>query len=142
MTDDLSALLFERGPATMASALATLMNHAMPIEHGQVLMTVSHQRSADRRGYANGFKPTTVNTRFGRIDLRMTRTCDYRGVNGRPSYPRSLEQGVRTTSGTVLPRANSTSASRSWPMIGSAAGFFPRGICCPPFGCTTQRFSL
>lgn len=96
MTDDLTALLFEHGPATMASALATLMNHAMPIEHDEVLMPVSHQRSADRRGYANGFKPTTLNTLFGRTDLRITQTRDYRGVNGRPSYPRSLEQGVRS----------------------------------------------
>ena len=30
--NDLTALLIEHGPAAMASALATLMNHAMQIE--------------------------------------------------------------------------------------------------------------
>jgi len=34
--DDLTALLIEHGPAAMASALATLMHHAMQIEPEQV----------------------------------------------------------------------------------------------------------
>jgi len=41
-----------------------------------------------------------------------------------------------------LPRANSTSASRSFPIICAAVNFFPRGIYRPPLVCTTQRFSL
>lgn len=49
---------------------------------------------------------------------------------------------LRTTSGTVFPRANSISASRSFPMICSAGNFFPRGIFCPPLACTTEGSSL
>ncbi len=48
------------GPDAMAAAFASLMNHAMQIEREQVLKAESHQRTADRRGYANGFKPKTV----------------------------------------------------------------------------------
>jgi putative transposase len=93
--DDLTALLIEHGPAAMASALATLMNHAMQIEREQVLQAESHKRSADRQGYANGFKPKTLKTRVGRVDLRIPQTRGYREESGRPFYPRSLERGVR-----------------------------------------------
>ena len=93
--NDLTALLIEHGPTAMASALATLMNHAMQIEREQVLQAESHQRTADRQGYANGFKPKTLKTRVGRVDLRIPQTRDYRDENGRPFYPRSLERGVR-----------------------------------------------
>jgi len=48
--NDLTALLIEHGPAAMASALATLMNHAMQIEREQVLKAESHQRTGDRQG--------------------------------------------------------------------------------------------
>jgi hypothetical protein len=36
------------------------------------------------------------------------------------------------------PRADPTSASRSFPMICSAVNFFPRGISCPPLVCATR----
>jgi hypothetical protein len=62
---DLTALLIEHGPAAMASALATLMNHAMQIERDQVLEDESHRRTGDRQGYAKGFKPKTLKTRVG-----------------------------------------------------------------------------
>lgn len=100
--DDLTALLIEHGPAAMASALATLMNHAMQIEREQVLKAESHQRTADRQGYANGFKPTALKTRVGRVDLRIPQTRDYRDENGRPFYPRSLERGVRSERAMTL----------------------------------------
>ena len=100
--NDLTALLIEHGPAAMASALATLMNHAMQIECEQLLQSESHQRTADRQGYANGFKPKTLKTRVGRVDLRIPQTRDYRDENGRPFYPRSLERGVRSERAMTL----------------------------------------
>jgi putative transposase len=72
--DDLTDLLIEYGPSAMASALATLMNHAMQIEREQTLQAESHQRSADRQGYANGFKPKTIRTRVGEVVLRIPQT--------------------------------------------------------------------
>ena len=100
--DDLTALLIEHSPAAMASALATLMNHAMQIEREQVIQAESHQRTTDRQGYANGFKPKTLKTRVGRVDLRIPQTRGYRDENGRPFYPRSLERGVRSERAMTL----------------------------------------
>jgi putative transposase len=100
--DDLAALLIEHGPAAMAAALAALMNHAMQIEREQVLQAESHQRTADRRGYANGFKPKILTTRVGRVDLRIPLTLGYRDEDGRPFYPRSLERGVRSERALTL----------------------------------------
>ena len=88
--DDLTALLIEHGAAAMASALATLMNHAMQIEREQVLKAESHRRTSDRQGYANGFKPKTLKTRVGQVALRIPQTRGYRDENGRPFYPRPI----------------------------------------------------
>jgi transposase-like protein len=100
--NDLTALLIEHGPAAMASALATLMNHAMQIEREQVLKAESHQRTGDRQGYANGFKPKSLKTRVGQVDLRIPQTRGYHDENGRPFYPRSLERGVRSERAMTL----------------------------------------
>jgi len=110
--NDLTALLIEHGPSAMASALATLMNHAMQIEREQVLKAESHQRTGDRQGYANGFKPKTLKTRVGQVDLRIPQTRGYRDENGRPFYPRSLERGVRS----------------EWAMILAMAEMYVRGV--------------
>ena len=42
-----TALLIEHGPAAMASALATLMNHAMQIEREQVLSLTAFKANRD-----------------------------------------------------------------------------------------------
>jgi len=83
--NDLTALLIEHGPAAMASARATLMNHAMQIERKQVLKAESHQRTGDRQGYAHGFKPKSLTTRVGQVDLRIPQTRGYHDENGPPS---------------------------------------------------------
>ena len=57
-------------------------------------------------------------------------------------YVCSVTPSFRTTSGTVFPCANPTSASRSFPIICSAVNFFPRAISRPPLVCNHQRFSL
>jgi transposase-like protein len=63
------------------------MNHAMQIEREQVLQAESHQRTTDRQGYANGFKPKTLKSRVGRVDLRIPQTRDYCDENGGRSTP-------------------------------------------------------
>jgi len=102
---DLVDLAMEHGPDAMAAAFATLMNHAMQIEREQVLKAESHQRTADRQGYANGFKPKTLNTRVGQVDLRIPQTRGYRDENGRPFYPKALGRGVRSERAMILAMA-------------------------------------
>ena len=57
------------------------------VSREQVLQAESHQRTADRQGYANGFKPKILKTRVGRVDLRIPQTRGYRDEDGRPFYP-------------------------------------------------------
>jgi len=95
-------LAIEHGTEAMAAAFTTLMNHAMQIEREQVLKAESHQRTADRQGYANGFKPKTMNTRVGQLELRVPQTRGYRDENGRPFYPKALDRGVRSERAMIL----------------------------------------
>ena len=59
-------------------------------EATSVLGAAPYQRTEERRGYANGFKPKTVNSRLGRLELSIPQT---RGVE---FYPSSLERGERS----------------------------------------------
>jgi transposase-like protein len=74
----------------MAQAMQMLMNEAMKIERNEVLNAAPYERCSDRRGYANGYKPKTVNTRIGSLELAVpqTRNIEF--------YPKSLERGVRS----------------------------------------------
>jgi transposase-like protein len=83
-------LLVEHGFDGMAQAMQTLLNEAMRLERSQVLGAQPYQRTSQRRGYANGFKPKSVETRLGRLDLAVPQT---RGI---PFYPTALERGTRS----------------------------------------------
>ena len=100
--NDLTALIIEHGPDTMATAFSTLMNHAMRIEREHVLQAESHQRTTGRQGYANGFKPKTLQTRVGEVSLQIPQTRDYHDENGHPFYPQSLDRGVRSERALTL----------------------------------------
>ena len=86
----------------MASAYSIIMNCAMQIEREQTLKAESHQRTADRQGYANGFKPKALRTRVGEVHLRIPQTRDYHDEEGRPFYPKSLDRGVRSERAMTL----------------------------------------
>jgi transposase-like protein len=89
-------LLAEQGFDGLARALEVLLNEAMKIERMQVLEARPYERSATRRGQANGFKPKTVQTRVGPLDLAVPQT---RGV---PFYPSALEKGQRSERALTL----------------------------------------
>ena len=59
-------LLAEHGFEGMAQAMQTLFNEAMKLERSAVLEAQPYERTPRRRGYANGFKPKTIQTRVGR----------------------------------------------------------------------------
>jgi transposase-like protein len=100
--NDLTALLIEHGPDAFSTALATFLHHAMHTEREHVLKAESHQRTDARQGYANGFKPKSLKTRVGQIELRIPQTRNYPYENGRPFYPRALERGVRSERALTL----------------------------------------
>ena len=83
-------LLAENGFDGMADACRILYNEAMKIERADVLQAQPYERTDRRRGYANGFKPKTVQTRIGTIPLAIPQT---RGVE---FYPQAIERGERS----------------------------------------------
>lgn len=83
-------LLAEHGFDGLAEAVVILMNEAMKLERREALGAAPYERSEDRRGHANGYKPKTVNSRLGKLDLRVPQT---RGVE---FYPSALERGERS----------------------------------------------
>lgn len=83
-------VLDEYGFDGMARAIGILVNEAMKIERSEVLGAQPYERTSERHGYANGFKPKTLNTRVGKVELQVPQTRDVE------FYPKSLERGVRS----------------------------------------------
>jgi hypothetical protein len=74
-------LLIEHGFEAMAQATQILWNEAMKSDRNMVLGTQPHERTLERRGYANGCKPNVVETRLGRLELAVPQR------RGPPFYP-------------------------------------------------------
>jgi len=83
-------LLCESGLSQMAEAVRIILNEAMRIERSQVMEAAPYQRTERRKGYANGYKPKTMNTRMGEITFEVPQT------RGLEFYPSALEKGVRS----------------------------------------------
>jgi transposase-like protein len=71
--------------------LRILLNEAMKIERDQALGAGLYERTETRRGYANGYKPKTIDTRLGKLSV------DIPQVRGDVDfYPSALEKGCRS----------------------------------------------
>jgi len=88
--EEVLELLKADNPTPLISALQLLMNAAMVFERQKALGAGPYERSEQREGYANGFKPRTLNTRMGALQLKVPQT---RGVE---FYPSMLEKGQRS----------------------------------------------
>jgi putative transposase len=88
--DEIMELLAEHGFDGMAQAVGVLLNEVMKLERTHALGAAPYQRTEQRRGYANGFKPKTLHTRLGAIDVQVPQA---RGID---FYPSALEKGVRS----------------------------------------------
>jgi len=83
-------LIMENGIEAVPKAIEILINEAMKIERAEALKADPYERSDERSGYANGYKPKTLHTRMGPITFAVpkTRDCEF--------YPQSLEKGARS----------------------------------------------
>lgn len=83
-------IIAEQGLDGMADAYRILLNEAMKAERAAVLGAGAYERSPDRKGYANGFKPKTLATRSGSITVAVpqARNIEF--------YPSALEKGARS----------------------------------------------
>jgi len=87
---DVVKLLADDGFDALGEAIRRIINEAMRLERQNHLGVGPYERSEARRGYANGYKPKTVQTRVGALDL------DVPQVRDRSFYPSSLEKGLRS----------------------------------------------
>lgn len=83
--------LNDSGLGGLLDGFRILLNEAMLRERSQALGAAPCQRTDTRQGYANGFKPKTVHTRMGPLNL------DIPQVRGPVDfYPSALEKGLRS----------------------------------------------
>ena len=69
----------------------------MKLERRLAVKAEPYERNPERRGHANGFKPKTVHTRLGDLNLQVPQ------VRGDVAfYPSALEKGVRSERALVL----------------------------------------
>jgi putative transposase len=90
VTREVVQVLAEHGFDGMAQAMQMLINECMKIERQEALGVGPYQRGDERRGQANGFKPKTLKTRIGALELAVPQ------VRGAKFYPHALERGSRS----------------------------------------------
>ena len=83
-------VLSEEGFSGMAQVFSVLFNEAMKRERSEALKALPYERTEERQGYANGYKPKTIETRVGAVTVEIPQ------VRGMSFYPRSLERGCRS----------------------------------------------
>ena len=70
--------------------LKAMLNSAMQAERSNYLQAGQYERTEDRIGHANGYKPKTVHTRLGEITFAIPQ------VREGGFYPSALEKGLRS----------------------------------------------
>ena len=79
-----------KGMEAAPELMRVLLNNAMQIERSKYLQADQYERTEDRKGHANGFKPKTVRTRIGEITFAVPQ------VREGGFYPSALEKGMRS----------------------------------------------
>ena len=82
--------LAEQGVDGFAPVFQLLLNEAMKVERSEHLHAQPYERSEGRQGQANGFKPKTLLTRSGPLELSIPQVRDS------SFYPQALEKGSRS----------------------------------------------
>ena len=96
---ELMEQLIAHGPEAMGEAFTELVNLAMRLERERFLGAGRYERTPERRGYANGYKPKRVDTPAGTVTVEVPKT---RGHGGAPFYPQALERGRRSCRAVML----------------------------------------
>ncbi len=89
-------LLQNNGFDALAEAVTVLLNSAMVAERSEHLCAEPYERSAQRVGYANGYKDKFLKTRLGTLSLKVPQTRDSE------FYPQSLSKGMRSERALLL----------------------------------------
>jgi putative transposase len=87
---NLTSDLAEKGLEAVPELLRVLINNVMQVERSKYLQAGEYERTEDRKGHANGYKPKTVRTRMGEITFAVPQ------VREGGFYPSALEKGLRS----------------------------------------------
>ncbi len=82
--------LMEKGLEGVPELMRVLINNIMQVERARYLQAGEYERTEDRKGHANGYKPKTVKTRVGEITFAIPQ------VREGGFYPSALEKGLRS----------------------------------------------
>ena len=99
---DLMAQIISNGAEDMASVFAGLFDLAMRMEREQFLDAGHDERSAGRRGDANGYKAKKLDTPAGTLSLHVPKTAGLVEGYGEAFYPQSLDRGRRSSRAVML----------------------------------------
>ena len=91
--------LIEHGPADIATVFGRAFELAMQIERERFLRAGPYERTAERQGYANGYKPKRIDTPAGTVTVQVPNNC--RACTATVD-PRSLECGRRSVRAVML----------------------------------------
>jgi putative transposase len=80
----------EKGLDAIPEMLRVLINQVMQAERSNYLQAGEYERTEERKGHANGYKPKTVRTRMGEITFAVPQ------VREGGFYPSALEKGLRS----------------------------------------------
>jgi putative transposase len=85
-----------QGLNVLPELIRVILNTAMLAERTEHLHAGPYQHTLERRGYANGFKPKTMQTRVGDITFAIPQ------VREGGFYPQALERGLRSERALTL----------------------------------------
>jgi putative transposase len=88
--DEICEVLISEGLPGVREVIEILINMAMRMEREKAIGAGPYERTDERRGYANGFKPRVIHTRMGAIEAQLPQ------VRGMSFYPQALERGQRS----------------------------------------------
>jgi putative transposase len=91
--------LIEHGPNDIATIFARAFELAMQIERERFLGAGHYERTPERHGYANGYKPKRIDTPAGTVSVQVPKTA---GIADAAFYPQSLERGRRSVRAVML----------------------------------------
>ena len=82
--------LAQNGLEVIPELVRVILKNVMQAERSQYLQAKAYERTEDRQGHANGYKPKTVRTRLGDITFAIPQ------VREGGFYPSALEKGMRS----------------------------------------------
>ena len=92
----LPAELLGLGLDGIPELLRIIINQAMHAERTKYLQADNYERTEERKGHANGYKPKTVRTKVGEITFSVPQ------VREGGFYPSALEKGMRSERAFVM----------------------------------------